>query len=259
MITGQTMLEPMLTACPDFAPAWTAFQRDWPDADQTPHVLALAELARLLNTKLKHGETAEFPAVFEVVEHWLAEGDDYVQTAAAAGLIEGLQGASYYGSGGDILPWLGPLTLAQWRLLEGEPELRRPGSPVVAEPPAGPPIRAAIIARAPRMPRAPKVAETTGAPGAKRYDPQEARAQLDVLQARYAGPGWFWRVARDHPAETLAAVFLLAATLIVCAFSLTGGALPGGLYWAGAGAVLLVAGILLLAGSQWVRSRRKGR
>lgn len=121
------MMEPMLRACPSFAPVWLEFLRDWQDDPlleqqdgRLPLYLALSDLANHLIFKLEHGDTSDFPAVFGVVERWHREGTGEVREAAAVGLIEDLQNENRYRSSGPsaFLPWLGPETRRWWHKLE---------------------------------------------------------------------------------------------------------------------------------------------
>ncbi len=96
VITREEMFPLILAACPSFAPIWSEFVDDWQDEKDLTYTLALSDLARHLVSKLEAGETAEFPATFEVVEHLHIHGDDYVREAIALGLLEDLQNTSIY-------------------------------------------------------------------------------------------------------------------------------------------------------------------
>ncbi|MFC5325870.1 DUF7674 family protein [Bradyrhizobium oligotrophicum] len=89
------MFDPMLAACPTFVPAWRAFLNHWEDSKEgLPYYLALQDLAHHLVEQLHAGETKHFEVVFDVVERWHCEGDQYVKEAATIGLLEGIQNVS---------------------------------------------------------------------------------------------------------------------------------------------------------------------
>lgn len=117
MIARENMFVPLLTADPSFAPKWQAFCEAWRDAADRPMYVALSELALHLIGKLAAQQTDAFEAVFEVVEHWLLEGDQYVRGAASVGLIEDLQNTSLHATTrpSDFEPWLRPAALHAWK------------------------------------------------------------------------------------------------------------------------------------------------
>jgi hypothetical protein len=116
------MFAPMLVVCSDFAPKWEAFVADWqsPKQKPLPYYLLLNELARHLVLKLSAGDTDAFPAIFDVVERWHVDGDDYVQNAASIGLLEDLQNLANYRGGKpqDFARWLGPVSKTWWDKVE---------------------------------------------------------------------------------------------------------------------------------------------
>lgn len=105
------MFAPLLEACPSFEPVWREFALEserHPDEEPLYYIL-LGDLARHLVECLKAGAIDEFPAVFQVVEHWHVLGDPYVQEAATIGLLEGIQNnAGHEG--------IDPEAFAQWLL-----------------------------------------------------------------------------------------------------------------------------------------------
>ena len=114
------MFEPLLEADPGFAPAYAAFLDDYRDEADLPEYLALADLARHLIARLERGDTAGFDAVFDVVERWHIDGDDYVREAASIGLLEDLQNEHLHRSTrpGDFVPWLSPESRKWWSFVE---------------------------------------------------------------------------------------------------------------------------------------------
>ena len=118
MITKHQMFEPMLSACPSFEPTWREFAQDAersPNEDPLYYVL-LGDLARHLLALQAAGSTDELPAVFEVVERWHTEGDDYVKEAATIGLLEGIQNNASHRDfdTGVFETWLKPETKKWW-------------------------------------------------------------------------------------------------------------------------------------------------
>ena len=121
MIVREQMFEPLLQAAPSLVPVWNEFHADWPDQKEGPFdYLAISYFAQHLVKKLESGDTADFPAVFAVVERWHVEGDVYVKEAATVGLLEDLQNYNYYASKSpeDFLPWLRPQSLRCWKKVE---------------------------------------------------------------------------------------------------------------------------------------------
>jgi hypothetical protein len=122
VITPDEMFAPMLVACPDFSSKWEAFVADWqsPKQKPLPYYLLLNELARHLVLKLGAEDTDMFQSIFDVVERWHVDGDDYVQKAASIGLLEDLQNPANYRSGkpDDFIRWLGPVSKTWWDKVE---------------------------------------------------------------------------------------------------------------------------------------------
>jgi hypothetical protein len=114
------MMNPMLAACPSFAPAWKKFLHEWPDTDDKPLYLALGELARHIISMLASGDRAALSRVFEVVEAWHLHGDAYVKEAATIGLLEDLQNPSLHESTSptQFEQFLLPESLNWWRKVE---------------------------------------------------------------------------------------------------------------------------------------------
>lgn len=114
------MFEPLLIADPSFQPRRTEFVAEWDDEPELPLYLALSSLAHHLLGRLQTGDTAGFDAIFEVVERWHTDGDDYVREAASIGLLEDLQNLS---GGSDrravtVEPWLRPESRRWWDKLD---------------------------------------------------------------------------------------------------------------------------------------------
>jgi hypothetical protein len=115
------MMEPLLAACPAFAPIWATFCAEWDEEPGDPPLyLALGNLARHLIEQLRSGATGGFPVVFQVVERWHLEGDAYVREAATIGLLEALQNnADHAGiDHGVFKQWLLPESKKWWDKLD---------------------------------------------------------------------------------------------------------------------------------------------
>jgi hypothetical protein len=120
MITHADMFAPILEADPTFEGAWRAFSDKWRDQVEPPLYLALNALARHLIAQLEAGDTASFDAVFDVVERWHVEGDDYVREAATVGLLEDMQDMKLHASTDPAAfrPWLRQESLLWWQGVE---------------------------------------------------------------------------------------------------------------------------------------------
>jgi hypothetical protein len=121
-IDREGMLDPLLAADPSFEPTWREFVAEWQSEaeGELPLYLALGDLARHLIAKLERGETADFAAVFDVVEQWHLRGDAYVREAATVGLLEDLQNTNLHRrtQPGDFEPWLRPESKRWWGKVE---------------------------------------------------------------------------------------------------------------------------------------------
>jgi hypothetical protein len=116
LITAESMFEPLLLADPSFTSTWREFVEEYGEEPPLPRYQALADLARHLIGKVEANDTARFGAVFDVVERWFLEGDDYVREAATVGLLEDIQNTNLHRTTtpDDFLPWLRPLSRRQW-------------------------------------------------------------------------------------------------------------------------------------------------
>lgn len=112
------MFAPMLAACGSFGPAWQKFAAEAREnePDDPLYFVALGDLATHLLELDTRGQTAEFAAVFAVVETWLLEGDDYVRNAAVIGLFESLQNVAGWRKQGlvTIESYLQPISKKWW-------------------------------------------------------------------------------------------------------------------------------------------------
>jgi hypothetical protein len=126
MVTRDQMFVPMLEACPTFMPMWEGFLAS-DDGGSTVgdyaegplYYIALGDLSRHLVQELIEGQTAHFDAVFNVVEAWIVDGDEYVSNAAVVGLLAGLQNVScHHGVDAErFCLWFRPETRKEWEAL----------------------------------------------------------------------------------------------------------------------------------------------
>jgi hypothetical protein len=67
------------------------------------------------------GRTEEFPAVFDVIERLVSDGDDYVRNLAVVGYLEGMQMMTVTKAGldpeTDFRPYCRPASDAWWERL----------------------------------------------------------------------------------------------------------------------------------------------
>ena len=85
MIKIDQVIPLILSACP-------SFQDIWYESDNKELLyVVMGELARHLLSLFQRGETDEFNPLFELIERFHTEGDDYVRELATIGLLEGIQ------------------------------------------------------------------------------------------------------------------------------------------------------------------------
>jgi len=116
MIGKSEMMQPLLQACPSFQSEWDAFLDDWSEETEKPLYLALDQLARHLISMLLANDVSSLTRVFEVVERWHVEGDEFVREAATVGLLEDLQNTNLHTSTcpADFERFLLPESLKWW-------------------------------------------------------------------------------------------------------------------------------------------------
>ena len=85
MIKIDQVIPLIISACP-------SFQDIWYESDNKELLyVVMGELARHLLSLFQRGETDEFNPLFELIERFHTEGDDYVRELATIGLLEGIQ------------------------------------------------------------------------------------------------------------------------------------------------------------------------
>ncbi len=92
------MINPILKVSPRFQNHWNEFLEEWKDdKDDLPIYLALSDLARHIASLISKDKEEELKNIFEIVEKWHIEGDEYVREAATVGLLEDLQNTNVMG------------------------------------------------------------------------------------------------------------------------------------------------------------------
>jgi hypothetical protein len=110
----------LVQACPSSAAVW--IDSDNEDAGAPGGRLGYLDagdfVRHLVSLRLA-GDTSEFPAVFDVIERLVLEGDPYVSNLAVIGYLEGLQMMTVTGAGldpeSDFRPWLRPESEKKWQ------------------------------------------------------------------------------------------------------------------------------------------------
>lgn len=136
MIQRWQIVSLFLQTCPELTPAWELECRDWDlnpadgvdlnaatTAVLRPNPQLYVHLSRLiweyLVTNYEAGRTHFFPALFDLVEQCIVEGDEYVSEWAVIGVLEDLQGAVLRKRLPDdtFFPWLGSQSKEAWSTL----------------------------------------------------------------------------------------------------------------------------------------------
>ena len=125
LIVASEVMPLLLEACPSFAPQWVneVLEENLDDANDGGrlfYVDAGAFIHHLVSLKVD-GRDAEFPAVFDVFERLVVEGDSYVQNLGQIGYLEGLQMMTVTAAGlspeRDFRPYLRPASERIWGAL----------------------------------------------------------------------------------------------------------------------------------------------
>ena len=119
MITKDQMMEELLLVVPSFRPEWEEFLEYWKETDDPPLYLPIGNLAHHLVNMLERKETETFPAVFEVVERLLIEGEHFVQETTIIGFLEKIQRWNFHKTTKprQFEPFFGSKTLYFWEEL----------------------------------------------------------------------------------------------------------------------------------------------
>jgi hypothetical protein len=136
VIDAQQVMPLLLDACPSFARIWTevasenALAKSDPDDRELMAESPTGRLDYLDAAEFRHhmvtlhlaGDCDEFPAIFQVIERLLVEGDDYVRNLAVIGYLEGFRMKTVTDSGIDpeavFRPLLLPVSERWWRRID---------------------------------------------------------------------------------------------------------------------------------------------
>ncbi len=120
-IKSNQVIELLLEACPSFKDAWATIEHENIYDNDRLHYMDASDFLRHLATLQLAGTTDEFPAIFDLIERLVVEGDRYVSNLAVIGYLEGLQMATISAFGLDpevvFRPWFRPVSEAWWRRL----------------------------------------------------------------------------------------------------------------------------------------------
>jgi hypothetical protein len=121
VIQADEVMPLLLNACPSFASAWNESLIENADEGSPTGRLGYVDAAdfiRHLVALRLAANTEEFPAVFDVIERLVIEGDAYVSNLAVIGYLEGFQMVTVTGQGLDpeqeFRPLLGPESEKWW-------------------------------------------------------------------------------------------------------------------------------------------------
>jgi len=111
----------LLDACPSFAESWREAEQQNADDESLGgrlYYMDAGDFIRHLVSLLLANDTSEFPAVFDVIERLILEGDPYVSELAVIGYLEDCQMMTVTSAGldpeRDFRPWLRPESAKWW-------------------------------------------------------------------------------------------------------------------------------------------------
>ena len=115
VVSRTRVMSPLVEACPSFRTPWQAYLAH--DAYQEGLLYVdLGEFARHLVRLVESDSRGELPAVFEVIERLLLEGESNARDAVIIGLLEGIQNIASGSRVGPavFVPYLHPETMHWW-------------------------------------------------------------------------------------------------------------------------------------------------
>lgn len=136
VIGAEDVMPLLLGACPSFADRWRVSEQEHVD-EESPggrlHYMDAGDFIRHLVGLRLANDISEFPAVFDVIERLVVEGDSYVSNLGVIGYLEGFQMMTVTSAGldpeGDFRPWLRPQSAKWWdrinRFWAGDPTALR--------------------------------------------------------------------------------------------------------------------------------------
>jgi hypothetical protein len=106
----------LLRTCPDAQEVWNEHLLEWEGEHETVPYMGVSVFARHIVDSFKAGKTGSFPAVFQLIERLIIEGDEEVRDLAIVGLLEDVQNiASWRDFGSEVFTrWLEPNSRAAW-------------------------------------------------------------------------------------------------------------------------------------------------
>ena len=116
----------LLEACPSFELTWATIEDDVAHLDgEAPggrlFYLDAASFVRHAGELQLTGATDEFDRVFDLIERFVVDGDEYVSNLGVIGFLEGMQMETITKLGLDpeeaFRPWLRPVSEAWWNRL----------------------------------------------------------------------------------------------------------------------------------------------
>jgi len=121
MIEPLDVMPLLLAACPSFAEEWATTESENLDETSPSGRLGYVDagdfIRHMVRLRLADG-THEFPAIFDVLERLVIEGNDYVRNLGVIGYLEGFQMMTVTGQGldpeADFRPWLRPVSERWW-------------------------------------------------------------------------------------------------------------------------------------------------
>jgi hypothetical protein len=117
MITKDQVMPILLNDCPSFSEKWREHLALY--GDEQLLYIDLGAFADHIIDLYEKDQTQEFSAVFDSIERFHIEGDDYVREAATIGLLEGIQNtAGHRGIDPEAFaPYLKPESAKWWKKL----------------------------------------------------------------------------------------------------------------------------------------------
>jgi hypothetical protein len=116
LITKPEAFALLLKTCPDAQEAWEEHLLEWEGEHETVPYLGVSVFARHIVDSFEAGKKESFPAVFQLIERLIVEGDEEVRSLAIVGLLEDIQNiASWRDFRNEVFTkWLGPHSRAAW-------------------------------------------------------------------------------------------------------------------------------------------------
>ncbi len=122
MIEARQVMPLLLEACPSFSTKWAEVEVENADDTEPTGGFGFVDAGNFIRHMVSlriEGQTSEFPAIFEVIERLLVEGDPYLQNLAVIGYLEGFQMMTVTSAGldpeRDFRPWLRPVSESWWQ------------------------------------------------------------------------------------------------------------------------------------------------